>query len=1799
MIEAEISTSRYHLGTSELMDEHADQLRDYAQKVLSGWQASRDWEAAEQLKAASLANARDYRGRSLLELLQNAHDAHPGDRNDGRVHILIDETEGEHGTLYVANAGTPFTWERVMAICKLARSAKRVGDGIGNKGVGFRSVVELTTTPEIFSASCQESGGPLLNGYRFRFATTSADYLDLLGDEELAARAAEEMPPFQVPFPIADLPETCAELGADGNVTVIRLPLKSQSALEDATQLWSQLATAEVPVLLFLNRLEHLVLERRVVGADVERLVLLRQEHSVELLGQGEDHPELPTTTFAEVDLGELGEFLVIRGRVPVARLRDTVDQAVVHGDLDESWRDWAEPAVVEVALSRGEKGRRQGRADNRIYTFLPLGSDATAPLRGHINAPFFTKVDRTGINRQHRLNAMLLDAIAETCLIAAAALRKSGSPELRRAAIDLIAWDRPESSAQRLSKAALHVHGRELFEVSLVPVLDGRSPSLSWDTPANTVLWPRRESKVLTPEAAQSTGIPVADPAVGAERLNRLDALCRQLDAPLTPDEEQLADHVERIVSAFRLPRDEDALGDWNDLYVDLFRLFERNATVLRGRRLLLADDGKLRHFNGKGLGENESTARRHEAFFYPTTTETAVMNGITVPRTLRKRLFYVHPDLRWTNEADQPHRQAAQQFLINGALVRQFNIQGLLNHVQDELRQSASPNLRLQAMKFVFQLHRNRQGSAIAFKDLGLYVPTSTQTFLPAAETVFGAGWSNTRGDDLWTVVAEGRHASADLKKLESCFVASPQELTKHGGTQEEWRVFLSSIGVIDGLDPVFTEDADRWVHGSSFSAPALVSAAKTLPKIASLWEIEIRKRRTWAGRPRSSYRGTPAYRLPGQEIVAEFSQQGRLAYAHLVLAGLSRWSDELFDYTWTSNNIRDVEVLKFPTPLDVFVRTQPWLPVRNSDRLVEFVRPQDAWQIPEHGSGEPIPVQTAHPRVLDFLKSRTAQSRLRNLGMPTWDVPEDSGKMIAALGELVASHTVEPHIRKFIERANQNAWKLLTQRSSSYTFNETELEPLRKSPILVETGDSISVIRLTDFQEKSGFLYVSAERDNLTVQFIKESDKALLFVPGAADRAFALLDGLCPGKVKLVNAADMAVALDGQAPFSCELGDLLHNRIPWLAYAIGILADRRQAVTPPESEIANLVAAVRRIHLYGYTSLTVTLDGEPVQLPDRLAGVLPLPDEHSPVIAAPRVILDNLDWNALDGLAYAIAHVLGKPDLAPHLRLAAHSLRDSFADIVQPNVEDLARALEVKPWQYAETVSRIDGSLAGILDRLYPLLVHALGIERTRDLIEPRPSDIRQLQALLSPHDSDLPLPAERLINAARSAHDVGELREITGIGFAEFNESLLALIPRYQPISHAEAHEEALSKRVDARRSELIDRLRAAYLSHFDAHTPIPGWIALRSLEWIIAPRAWALTVDSATVDLLDSHINASLDARLRELPEPAATVSLSSWRTLRESNIALVRSSLPEIRTLIQAAGRHVSEALWGDAANFLDECGALDFRRLTKDDVVAWLATLGHWPPDMEQTMSPDAHGVTQASFQSARSSIEQARDERLRKRRVVTLGDRELDVASGDFTQVVAEVRRILTQNPQIITGSTRFASLKAFNQRGSTGTGGSRSGWCSGERRELSLEQRSAIGFIGEQIAYEWLRAHYPATNEESWVSTNRRKAFPGSSGDDSLGYDFKIGTDKRALMFEVKATQEGGGQIELGESEMRAAQRFAGSNRWSLLVVTWVLTPEQTTAHRLPNPFSAEGRNLYRAEGGSVRFSYRLDT
>ena len=91
----------------------------------------------------------DYIGREILELLQNANDAaaKAGRRGNVRFELLP-------SGLIAANTGAPFSQDGVASLC-LPHTSPKPAEGpqmVGNKGLGFRAVLNWTHFPIILSA---------------------------------------------------------------------------------------------------------------------------------------------------------------------------------------------------------------------------------------------------------------------------------------------------------------------------------------------------------------------------------------------------------------------------------------------------------------------------------------------------------------------------------------------------------------------------------------------------------------------------------------------------------------------------------------------------------------------------------------------------------------------------------------------------------------------------------------------------------------------------------------------------------------------------------------------------------------------------------------------------------------------------------------------------------------------------------------------------------------------------------------------------------------------------------------------------------------------------------------------------------------------------------------------------------------------------------------------------------------------------------------------------------------------------------------------------------------------------------------------------------------------------------------------------------------------------------------------------------------------------------------------------------------------------------------------------------------
>jgi superfamily II DNA or RNA helicase len=296
-----------------------------------------------------------YGRRQLYELVQNGADAllcSPG----GHIHILLTEE-----ALYCANEGAPVGVDGVDAIMHSHISWKR-GAEIGRFGLGFKSVLGVSTRPEFYSRTGS-----------FGFDADEAD-------RRIRAEVpdAEVCPKLRIAVPLdpaqaANLDPCLADL-MTWAVSVIKLPRD----VPVTDWLSEDIECFPARFLLFCSHVGSLVLEDRT--RSVRREIRVRAESERILLEEG-DQASIwrvfetwhEPSDLARKDAGELAE----RDRLQIM---------------------WAVP--LHGRVERGE-----------LWAFFPTEYRTT--LSGIVNAPWKTNEDRQNL-LTGPFNEELIDAAAE-----------------------------------------------------------------------------------------------------------------------------------------------------------------------------------------------------------------------------------------------------------------------------------------------------------------------------------------------------------------------------------------------------------------------------------------------------------------------------------------------------------------------------------------------------------------------------------------------------------------------------------------------------------------------------------------------------------------------------------------------------------------------------------------------------------------------------------------------------------------------------------------------------------------------------------------------------------------------------------------------------------------------------------------------------------------------------------------------------------------------------------------------------------------------------------------------------------------------------------------------------------------------------------------------------------------------------------------------------------------------------------------------------------------------------------------
>lgn len=331
-----------------------------------------------------------YQGREILEMLQNAGDAAEKAGIRGRIRIEL----CRHGVL-VANTGQGFDDGGVDSLQTANLSPKflerrKLGTLIGNKGLGFRAILNWTVTPLISSGSLRLAYLP--DHSRAVLDELKKESLELsrMVEEEAAHGDSCILPNLAFPQFIHDwdggnwagnpgikvVADRCGELRRSGFDTVIGMPFSRDDAYETAKE---QLEELRPEILLFVNSLGE-----------------------IDIHIDGEEQPR--SWSKPDSASGEITEILENGKPLGVWRVFHW-DDAIPedHRDTDDSDSSHYQ---ISIAVPLDE-----GKRSNPLFSFFPM--EVELPLPVVCNASL-----RLEENRKHptqgKANRYILEQLAE-----------------------------------------------------------------------------------------------------------------------------------------------------------------------------------------------------------------------------------------------------------------------------------------------------------------------------------------------------------------------------------------------------------------------------------------------------------------------------------------------------------------------------------------------------------------------------------------------------------------------------------------------------------------------------------------------------------------------------------------------------------------------------------------------------------------------------------------------------------------------------------------------------------------------------------------------------------------------------------------------------------------------------------------------------------------------------------------------------------------------------------------------------------------------------------------------------------------------------------------------------------------------------------------------------------------------------------------------------------------------------------------------------------------------------------------
>ncbi|MCD6380347.1 hypothetical protein J7M07_07895, partial [bacterium] len=1265
-----------------------------------------------------------YHGRFLIELIQNAHDAlfdiekqkadedTPEDK--GRIEVVI-TNDLPFGALYIANDGSPFTKPNFNSLSRFGQSDKDPEKHIGNKGIGFRSVLEITHKPEIFSR--KEKNSTFFNGFNFRFdpgiiQSFEKPIQELLngndnpnlnidcqvplvdwGKGKLDAfrsrwqalgfeRVASELrflSPYLLPEPIntKDQTPSVRQFEEKGFATVVRLPFYSEKARDLALQKVEEL---DENTILFLNKAKSLWIET----PRTKRFVT-RKSHLLPDLG---DAQQIDIDVLVdETDYADTKRYWLWRWMI--GGKEKPKEAKEIHEAVSSLPGKWPEVRKAEISLAV-----RVGKIPEKGLISIFLPTEQTSGAACHLNAPFYGDISRTEVDFTKPFNKLLIEKMVKKAVrIVSNHLGGKGLDEAR-AILDILV---PISSKEVNGKDWLSLIKKEFLELELditeEPLL---KTSDAWKSIKQTSLLPCvEEAKVFTEELFyQKATFDVIDKDL-ISRNSQIENLFDFVDIKSNPLDDWVASTIEAV--AQEIARKNKV--DWNDFWHDVMLLLPGKSECLRGKKILLGTDGKLH-------ASNDSMS----VFFRPRSSgdDEEVLPDRAVdeiPRELGSHIAFLHEAItvHVVREGGGIKNHPLHGYL-SSSLVQPFGVESILRNVlipaipdlpipldgeKEGLCQAIS-NWGLQLVAGL--VAKDKGGKTLQYRGK-LPVPCHGGWY-PLNESSFGPGWDHTVGRELKSYLDAAN--TAETKEAAKRLLLPPDDGHWSKNVSPDWGL-LEKAGAFDGIRLIEIEPED-WVPNFQVSRWTGIRLPENAPPgfDSETWKLFTDKVHSHLT-PRYDgpfpFKVDYLYSIPGIDKFSSLNHYLHENLMQVLLRSIVKWAGN-----WESIGISKIEGMSdsktHESPLKYCLKETPWLIDTTGKTLPEFC-PRDRWFIPPAAIAgrarqfkhlNPVPLKIS--RVLG--SDRELSKELEKLGMPRYQ-PESKTSSTRLLDDLAISLENPETI------ANRDIF--MGQVRAAWGLFEPDTEGLFPSKLIVKSGSELQALAPSPdnpifLPDDTSSFHHGLENHVKNILTIDSKDVKRL------GEGFKRIFGR---GIRLISDLKVQPLVDGQPWEETPRGDFLcEGELAWVIPVLMCCHAHAgiQVRGPHTKAFSNAMDTIRKARIFWVNILEVGIWKENQYVPvTKIDGVWLA---KSSTLLATRKARERLS-----SLGEAFSAMMDRADLEVPLKFTLNNL-DGQDEPAHETIEGALKELKIGSEQLAEIEQLWLGDLGWAIRLLRPFLL-----------------------------------------------------------------------------------------------------------------------------------------------------------------------------------------------------------------------------------------------------------------------------------------------------------------------------------------------------------------------------------------------------------------------------------------------------------------------------------------------------------